>query len=94
MLYVCSECDRKFDIYSTFFSHKKRKHGLPTKPCEFCDKLYFTNKELHAHMWGCQKKTEQTVQKVNHDLNHDLKLIQAETKLGSGRNSLIPLLFQ
>ena len=90
MLYVCSECDRKFDIYSTFFSHKKRKHGLPTKPCEFCDKLYFTNKELHAHMWGCQKKTEQTVQKVN----PDLKFIQAETKMNQPRNSLVPLLFQ
>ena len=52
--YQCPTCSKGFDIYTTYYCHKKR-HDAPTKQCSFCPKAFHTNMLLHAHMYKCAK---------------------------------------
>ena len=51
MSYTCKECQREFVNYSTYHSHLTRTHKPPTKKCEFCEALFYSNAELFKHCW-------------------------------------------
>ena len=85
MSYTCKECQREFVNYSTYHSHLTRKHKPPTKKCDFCDSLFYSNAELFKHCW----------------LNHrpgvkaeDAPLPIIEPVVHVGGNSLIPAMFR
>ena len=52
--YQCPTCSKGFDIYTTYYCHKKR-HAAPSKQCSFCPKAFHTNMLLNAHLWKCAK---------------------------------------
>jgi hypothetical protein len=50
MRYTCPSCDRAFDVYSTYYSHKKT-HEAPAIPCPTCKISYHRTKAaLYRHM--------------------------------------------
>ena len=53
--YQCPACSKGFDIYTTYYCHKKR-HDAPSKQCSFCPKAFHTNMLLNAHLWKCAKQ--------------------------------------
>ena len=52
--YQCPTCNKGFDVYTTYYCHKKR-HDAPSKQCSFCPKAFHTNMLLNAHLWKCAK---------------------------------------
>jgi hypothetical protein len=81
--YTCGECDRGFEIYSTYYSHKKR-HGQPTKACLYCDRRFYTNADLYKHMWKCKDSAE-------HAAGNQPTQTQPKTQQ---TNSLVPAMFR
>ena len=53
--YQCPTCSKGFDVYTTYYCHKKR-HDAPCKQCSFCPKAFHTNMLLNAHMWKCAQR--------------------------------------
>lgn len=47
--YQCKDCDKTFDIYSTYYSHTRR-HLPPTKHCDFCQSSFYSNQDRYRHI--------------------------------------------
>ena len=49
MRYTCPTCTKGFDVYSSFYSHKKT-HEVPSIPCPTCQVMYRTKAALYRHI--------------------------------------------
>lgn len=49
MRYTCSVCDKQYDVYSTYYSHKKT-HEPPAIPCPTCHVTFRTKAQLYRHV--------------------------------------------
>ena len=49
MRYTCQTCEKGFDVYTTYYSHKKT-HAPPTIPCPTCQVMHRTKAALYRHM--------------------------------------------
>ena len=63
MRYNCVDCDKKYDIYASFTSHR-RKHCSPRVVCENCKLTFHTHNALykHAYQSGCKTTVAVVVQ--------------------------------
>jgi hypothetical protein len=50
MRYVCSVCDKGYDVYATYYSHKTT-HLPPTIACATCSKVFRTKAQLYRHAY-------------------------------------------
>ena len=48
---VCEECEKEFDIYSSWYSHRRLKHQDPQVQCFHCDKTFRTVNERNTHFY-------------------------------------------
>ena len=55
MRYNCVDCDKKYEIYASFASHR-RKHCSPRVVCENCKLKFHTHNALYKHAYtsGCK----------------------------------------
>ena len=62
--YVCPHCDKKYDIYSSYYTHKRTKHEDPKIKCGTCYKAFHTTNQLYSHCFKdrCSSKTEPTIE--------------------------------
>ena len=86
VVYTCDDCNKEFAIYSTYYSHRARTHKDPTKPCKFCEKLFYTNAELYRHMWLCQNDHKPTSLGINN--------VPSSGPTATSSNSLISPMFR
>ena len=63
MRYNCVDCDKKYEIYSSFASHR-RQHRDPRVVCENCKLTFHTHNALykHAYQTGCKTTVPVVVQ--------------------------------
>jgi hypothetical protein len=47
----CDKCDKKFDIYSSFYSHMAVKHGDAKISCFHCDEKFHTVSQRNQHYY-------------------------------------------
>ena len=60
--YVCPHCDKKYDIYSSYYTHQRTKHQPPKIKCGTCYKTFHTTNQLYSHAFKDRcKKTEPTI---------------------------------
>ena len=50
MRYVCSVCDKGYDVYATYYSHKTT-HLPPAIACATCSKVFRTKAQLYRHAY-------------------------------------------
>ena len=64
--YVCQQCDKKYEIYSSYYTHKRTKHQEPKIKCTVCYKAFHTTNQLYSHCFKdrCSSKTEPAVGQV------------------------------
>ena len=56
MRYECEVCQKQYEVYATYYSHKKT-HLEPTIACPTCGKLFRTNALLYRHAYvECRPK--------------------------------------
>ena len=48
-VYSCKHCDKKYDVYASFYSHVATKHKPPKLPCPVCQLKFHTHTQIHAH---------------------------------------------
>ena len=84
--YYCPTCSKGFDIYTTYYCHKKR-HDAPTKQCSFCPKAFHTNMLLNAHLWKCAK------QQVPSSPPTTVSTVTTPVEQPPQRRSLMPFMF-
>ncbi len=77
--YTCPDCDKKFEVYSSMYSHKRIKHSDPKIACGVCNKMFHTHQQLYQHAYKdvCERKAATVAP-------------DAQTK----RASLVPSMFQ
>ena len=93
MVYTCADCEREFTIYSTYYSHRSRTHKAPTKKCNFCEKMYYTNAEVYRHMWLCQTKHKSVSLGIN-NVPSTVKNVPSTGPTLLSKNSLISPMFR
>ena len=58
--YACPGCDKKFEVYSSMYSHKRIKHSDPKIVCGVCNKMFYTHQQLYQHAYKdrCERKAD------------------------------------
>jgi len=53
--YQCIECNRSYDIYASYASHRRR-HRPPSVVCQGCKAVFTTHNQLYKHAYqnGCK----------------------------------------
>jgi len=85
--YSCNECDKSYDIYSSYFSHKAT-HKPPKIRCVKCDSIFYTRGQLYKHCFN-DHETNRTVVETNR-VPVETNRLPVETK----RNTLSSRLFE
>ena len=60
--YNCPDCEKKFEVYSSLYSHKRIKHSEPKLTCGVCFKMFHTHQQLYQHAYKdkCEAKSVAT----------------------------------
>lgn len=58
MPYKCQKCDAEFNIYSTYYSHKKTKHEDACIVCKHCDVKFKTIHARNSHYYNVKATKE------------------------------------
>jgi hypothetical protein len=66
MVYTCKVCDEVFNIYSTYYSHKKTKHEEACIKCKHCDVKFKTIHARNSHYYNV-KATKEIVEESKVD---------------------------
>jgi hypothetical protein len=90
MRYSCKNCDKQFDIYSTYYSHIKR-HLPPTKRCEFCDTSFYCNQDRYRHV-GKYHRPNTTAKQPVEVVNMPQRSMHTVERPAS--TSLVPAMFR
>ena len=58
VLYQCPDCDKKFEVYSSLYSHKRIKHSEPKLACGVCNNMFHTHQQLYQHAYKdkCERR--------------------------------------
>ena len=49
--YCCPHCDKKYDVYSSMYSHIATRHKDPKVTCTKCSQLFHTHSQLYKHAY-------------------------------------------
>ena len=89
--YTCKECQKGFDIYSTYYSHLTR-HKPPHKKCQFCTELFYTNGDLYKHSWKYHRPEKSA--DVRPDIRPMMERLHTVEPHKQVQNSLVPPMFR
>ena len=65
--YKCEICMKQFDIYSTFYSHK-RTHSSESLPCKACTQTFPTKLKRFQHYYNSHGDNKPVQQLLNVDV--------------------------
>ncbi len=75
MVYKCSECDATFNIYSTYYSHKKTKHEDACIKCKHCDFKFKTIHARNSHYYNAlAHKSDDIKQELEEDVFNNTRM--------------------
>jgi len=59
-IYQCSaaDCCRTYCVYSSYYSHMKKKHKTPTIACSVCSEMFHSKAELYRHTFLKHKDSQ------------------------------------
>ena len=47
--YVCKNCEKGYDVYSSYYTHVQMKHTDPKIACTKCSLTFHTHAQLYKH---------------------------------------------
>ena len=49
--YCCPHCDKKYDVYSSMYSHINTKHKSGKVTCTKCSEMFHTHSQMYRHVY-------------------------------------------
>ncbi|XP_024868590.1 zinc finger protein 275-like [Temnothorax curvispinosus] len=66
--YVCNRCGKMYKATTSLSRHKRLECGVvPCEVCPICGRRFKHRFVLNAHIVGCERRMNQTIQKKDYD---------------------------